>query len=155
MALVPRRHPLNLIRVMPAKGAKVMATSTYLARLIGPVLAVVGLGMLLSPGHYLAVVADVLRSPALLYLASVIGLLAGLALVLAHNVWTADWRVIITLLGWISILDSASWLLLRDEVERLWSPLLGSRALPLWGGGVVLLIGAVLSYFGYAGGKRA
>ena len=140
---------------MPAKGETAVTTSTYLARLIGPVLAVLGLGMLLRPGHYLAVVADVLRSPALLYFASVIGLLAGLALVLVHNVWTVDWRVIITLLGWISILDSASWLLLRDEVERFWSPLIGNPLLPLWGGGLVLLVGAVLSYFGYVGGRRA
>jgi hypothetical protein len=155
MALKPRRHPLNLIRVMPAKGEKVMAASTYLARLIGPVLTVVGLAMLLRPGHYLAVVADVLRSPALLYLTSVIGLLAGVALVLAHNVWTADWRVLITLLGWISIVDSASWILLRDQVERFWSPLIGSPLLPLWGGALVLLLGAALSYFGYRDGRRA
>jgi hypothetical protein len=26
--------------------------------------------------------------------------------------------------------------------------------LPLWGGAIVLLLGAVLSYFGYAGGRR-
>jgi hypothetical protein len=153
MALVPRRHPLNLIRVMPAKGETDMVTSTYLARLIGPALAVVGLAMLLHPGQYLAVVADMLRSPALLYLASAIGLLAGLALVLAHNVWTADWRVLLTLLGWISIVDSASWLLLRDAVERLWSPLIGSPQLPLWGGALTLLLGAVLSYFGYRPGR--
>ena len=43
-------------------------------------MAVVGLAMLLRPGHYLAVVADVLRSPALLYIASAIGLLGGVAL---------------------------------------------------------------------------
>jgi hypothetical protein len=144
---------LNLIRIMPAKG-ETMPASTYLARLIGPVLAVVGLAMLLRPGHYLAVVADVLRSPALLYIASAIGLLGGVALVLAHNVWAADWRLIITLLGWISIVDSASWLLLSDQVERFWSPLIGSPLLPLWGGALVLLLGAVLSYFGYRDGRR-
>jgi hypothetical protein len=130
-------------------------SSTYLARLIGPVLAVVGLSMLLRPSSYLAVVADILRSPGLLYFASVLGLLGGVALVLAHNIWTADWRVIITLLGWLSILDSASWLLLREQVERFWSPLIASPILPLWGGGLVLLIGAVLSYFGYGSERRA
>ena len=132
-----------------------MATSTYLARLIGPVLAIVGVGLLLRPSGYLTVVADMLRSPALLYIACVLGLLGGMALVLAHNVWAADWRVIITLLGWISILESAAWMLFPIQAERLASPLLGSRALPLWGGGLVLLLGAILSYFGYGSGKRA
>jgi hypothetical protein len=92
-------------------------SSSYLARLLGPVLAVVGLAMLLRPADYLALVGDILRSPALLYLASVLGLLGGVALVLAHNVWTTDWRVIITLLGWITILDSASWVLLREQAS--------------------------------------
>jgi hypothetical protein len=128
--------------------------SFYLARLLGPVLVVVGVGMLLNPSAYLAVVADVLRNSALLYFASVLGLLGGLALVLAHNVWEMSWRVIITVLGWLSILDSASWILLRGQVERLWSPLLSSTALPIWAGAIVLLLGAVLSYFGYSGGRR-
>jgi hypothetical protein len=179
MALTPRRHPLNLIRVMPAKGrtdlrslppshglsaaaspaplersCAVVPSSTYLARLLGPVLAVVGLSMLLRPDAYLAAVADILRNPALLYAASVLGLLGGVALVLAHNVWAADWRVVITLLGWISILDSASWILAPEQAVRFWSPLTGSPLLPLWGGALVLLLGAALSYFGYAAGRR-
>jgi hypothetical protein len=130
-----------------------MSTSTYLARLIGPVLAVVGVSMLLNPSAFLAVAADVLRNSALLYFSSVLGLLGGVALVLAHNVWELSWRVIITLLGWISIVDSASWLLLREPVERFWSPLLSSVALPIWAGAIVLLLGAVLSYFGYSAGR--
>jgi hypothetical protein len=128
--------------------------SFYLARLLGPVLVVVGIGMLLDPSAYLAVVADVMRNSALLYFASALGLLGGVALVLAHNVWEVSWRVIITLLGWVSILDSASWILLRGPVERFWSPLLSSTALPIWGGAIVLLLGAVLSYFGYSVGRR-
>ena len=32
------------------------------------------------------------------------GTRAGLAIVLVHNVWTFDWRVIITILGWLAVL---------------------------------------------------
>jgi hypothetical protein len=31
----------------------------------------------------------------------------GLAIVLAHNVWTADWRVLITLFGWLNAIGGA------------------------------------------------
>jgi hypothetical protein len=131
-----------------------MPNSFYLARLLGPVLVVVGVGMLLNPAAYLPAVTGLLRNSALLYFASVLGLLGGLALVLAHNVWEMSWRVIITLLGWLSVLDSASWILLREQAERFWSPLLSSMALPIWAGAIVLLLGAVLSYFGYSVGRR-
>jgi hypothetical protein len=126
-----------------------MATSIYLARLIGPVLAVLGLSMLLQPGGYLAVVGDLIRSPALLYFACALGLLGGVALVLAHNIWRQDWPVLITLLGWISIIDSTTWILLPRQAAQLWLPLMGTT-FALIGGLIVLLAGAALSYFGYA-----
>jgi hypothetical protein len=124
-------------------------TSIFLARLLGPPLTVAGVGTLLNPSGYLGVVADMLRSPALLYLASFVGLLGGVAVVLVHNVWAADWRVLITLLGWISILDSASWILAPHQVQQLWSPMLSSAAFALIAGVIMLLLGAVLCYFGY------
>jgi hypothetical protein len=126
-----------------------MQASTYLARLIGPVLAILGLGMLFNAASYVALVDEFMRNPALLYFASALGLLAGIAVVLAHNVWTADWRVIITLLGWISIVDSASWILATDLVRRFWSPLVLTSAFAYAAGVLVLLLGAVLCYYGF------
>ena len=132
-----------------------MRNSTYLARLIGPPLAIIGAAMLLHPPVYLAAAVESLKSPALLYVAATLGLLGGIALVLAHNVWAADWRIIITLLGWISILDSALWLLLADRYVSLWSGLMNSHAVALIGGAIVLLLGAILCYFGYAAVRRS
>lgn len=33
-----------------------------------------------------------------------IALVLGLATVLLHNIWVADWRVVITVFGWLSLL---------------------------------------------------
>ena len=126
-----------------------MPNSIFLARLLGPPLAVVGVGILLNPASYLAAIVDMLRSPGLLYLAAVLGLLGGVALVLVHNVWDRDWRIIITLLGWITIVDSASWILLPRLVLRFWSPMMATSVLPVVAGGLALLLGAVLCFYGY------
>jgi hypothetical protein len=131
-----------------------METSTYLARLIGPVLAVIGVSMLLNPGSYLAIATAMLQQPALLYFAAVVGLVGGVALVMAHNVWAADWRLILTLLGWISIVDSASWILLTEQLRALWAPALTGAGLPLAGGVIVLLLGAALCFYGYFATNR-
>ena len=32
---------------------------------------------------------------------------AGLAIVLTHNIWTADWRVLITIFGWLNVIGGA------------------------------------------------
>jgi len=126
-----------------------MSTSIYLARLLGPVLAVLGLSMLLDPSGYIVIASEILNDTALLYFAAVIGLIGGIALVLAHNVWAADWRLIITLLGWISVVDSLTWVLLTRAMQTLWAPLLKFPAFAFVGGLVVLLLGALLCYVGY------
>jgi positive regulator of sigma E activity len=48
-----------------------------------------------------AQIAEALRPGILLYLSGLLSLLAGLAIVNLHNMWRADWRVIITVLGWL------------------------------------------------------
>lgn len=130
-----------------------MSPSIYLAKLLGPALVAAGVGMLLNPSAYAAMASDMLDDPALIYVASVIGLIAGTALLLAHNVWVGDWRVIITLLGWISIIDSLTWIVATRAMQTFWAPLLQFPAFSLAGGIVVLLLGAVLCYFGYWAAK--
>ena len=110
--------------------------------------------MVLHPGIYVSAAAESLKGPALLYFAATLGLIGGVALLLAHNVWAADWRIIITLLGWISVADSTLWLLLADRYASLWSGMLAGHALPYVGGAIVLLCGAILCYFGYAAARR-
>jgi hypothetical protein len=125
-----------------------MQTSIYLARLIGPALAVVGLSMLVNTQGFLAIATEMIADAGLLYFAAAIGLIAGIALVLAHNIWTADWRVIVTLLAWISIVDSTSWLLAPRAVARFWAPVI-NPSFVLVGGAIVLILGAALCWFGY------
>ena len=78
-----------------------MQTSIFLAKLIGPAFVAVGVGLLTNFPVYQAIVADFLRSYALIYVSGVLVLIAGLAIVNLHNIWARDWRVIITIFGWL------------------------------------------------------
>ena len=86
---------------MPAKGQDAMRNPITIARLIGPVLAVVGVGMLANTATYKAMAAQQLNAFPMIYLSGVLVLLAGLAILNAHHAWTRDWRSVITALGWI------------------------------------------------------
>ena len=57
-----------------------MTTSLFIARLVGPVLVVISIGMLANGAQYRAIVDGFLKSPALIYLAGFLGLLGGLAI---------------------------------------------------------------------------
>src|SRR4029077_3388457 len=92
---------------MPAKGQDIMAISVFLARLLGPLLLIVGAGILINPKPFRTMAGEVIRSLTLVYLFGLLDLAAGLAIVLVHNIWVVNWRVIITLLGWLMLIRGA------------------------------------------------
>jgi len=126
-----------------------MVASVFIAKLFGPIFALSGIALLLRAETYRAIVGDFLRSPALHYLAGFLGLFAGLAIVLTHNVWAFDWRLIITLIGWVTIVRAAVTVLWPEWIVPVGNVFLEYRAAPLVGGAINLLIGLALSYFGY------
>ncbi|MGA7390560.1 MAG: hypothetical protein WBW99_21915 [Pseudolabrys sp.] len=76
-----------------------MDRSLFLARLMGPTFVAIALGMLINLGTYESMIAEALHTGILFYLSGLLSLLAGLAIVNLHNMWCADWRVIVTVLG--------------------------------------------------------
>lgn len=81
-----------------------MQLSLFLAQLIGLTTAVFALAAFFRPRFVHDVMADLQRSAMTRLLFAFIALVAGLAIVISHNVWTGDWRLIITLIGWGGIL---------------------------------------------------
>jgi hypothetical protein len=126
-----------------------MQTSRFLAQLIGPTLLVIGLGMLANRDGYRAMAHEFLQSRALIYLAGLLALVPGLAIVLRHNVWALDWRVLITVLGWLSVVGGVFRLVFPQKVTRIGERMVASRGYMLVGGGVVLLLGVILAICGY------
>ena len=126
-----------------------MSTSIFIARLLGPVLLVAGIAMLVNRKQLDAIVQELFRSPLLLLLLGIIDFTVGLAIVLTHNVWAADWRIIITLLGWLLLVRGAVRLLIPDQVKALGAKVLGNANVVTGSLAVVTVLGLVLSYFGY------
>ncbi|MDO9261031.1 MAG: hypothetical protein Q7U08_03735, partial [Flavobacteriaceae bacterium] len=45
---------------------------------------------------------DYVKDEKLLFIVSFIAIIIGLINILLHNIWTADWRIILTLFGWVA-----------------------------------------------------
>ncbi|MEG6507441.1 hypothetical protein V6C03_00475 [Methyloligella sp. 2.7D] len=126
-----------------------MQRSIFLARLTGPLLTLVGIDMLIGPTGFLAVISAIMDDPALVYIVSILGFLAGLSMLLAHNRWVPDWPIIFTVLGWLVLFDSSLWLLAPDHMIAFWRPATELCGLPLAFGALALLLGAALCYLGF------
>ena len=126
-----------------------LSTSVFLAKLIGPLGLAIAIGLLVNAAGYRAMAEEFLTSRALTFLAGVITLPAGLALVLTHNVWAADWRVVITLIGWLLIVSGII-RIVAPQQALAWGRAAARNPVTFKiGAAIWLLIGALFCYFGY------
>ncbi len=127
-----------------------METSIILAKIIGPLFAVIGVGIFINLEHYRRLIADFAASPLSIYMAGTIAMLVGLLIVTFHNDWEWRWPVIITIMGWLALLKG---------VVRIVAPKLVASRSEMYARNtnaamataiVVFVLGIVLTYFGYA-----
>ena len=126
-----------------------MATSIFLAQLIGPVTLVAAVGLLVNRAAYLAMAHEFLRSPALIYISGVLTMTAGVAIVLNHNVWVVDWRVLLTVFGWLGAIGGAARMVLPQQTRSFGEAMLDRPMALSIGGTAWVAIGALLCFFGY------
>ena len=69
-----------------------MDRSFFLAKLMGPTFVAIALGMMTNLGMYESMA---LHTGIVFYLSGLLSVLAGLAVVKLHNMWCADWRIMI------------------------------------------------------------
>jgi len=127
-----------------------MQTSIFLAKLIGPIMVIVAAGVLLNRQLVDALAREILGSPALLFLLGFLDFASGLAIVLVHNVWIADWRIIITLLGWLLMARGAARILIPDQVKPFGAKMLRNPNGVTGSLAGTAILGLALCYFGYA-----
>lgn len=130
-----------------------MTSSTTIARLAGPLLLLIGigmaLGMFMEGEAYSSIMREFIGSRALIFVVGMLALVAGLAIVNVHNLWVPDWRVIVTILGWLGILRGISNLLFPGTVQTLGDRMIASPGGIIAGAAITIVLGAILSIMGY------
>ena len=126
-----------------------MATSVFLAKLLGPFFAVVGISVIMNAEAFRGIVKEFLKSPALIFLSGLLTLPVGIAIVLTHNVWVANWPVLITLIGWLGVISGVARICAPKQILKTGKKVAANKNFPVAGGAIWLAIGAVLCFFGY------
>lgn len=124
-----------------------MQTSHLIARIAGPVLAVIGIGALINGAAYNDISRQLLGNSALVALSGILGLTAGLAILNAHPRWTPDWRSLVTALGWLLTVMGVFRIFAPDLVRFI-----GATSNPRFVTVLAVLflgIGSVLTFKGY------
>ena len=96
-------------------------------------------------------VTALLQSPSMMLIVGIITLAAGLAMVLAHNIWSGGaLAVVVTLVGWTTLMKSLFFLFLPPEMEtRLFLQQLHYQQLFYLYGAISLVLGVYLTFSGF------
>ena len=123
----------------------------FLAKLLGLYCIVVALAMMIRKQSTVATIQALLRDPPLLLFVEVLGLAAGLAMIVGHNIWSGGaLPVLITLLGWVLTIRSAGFLALSPAAVSKLVKVLRYEELFYLYMGAALVLGLYLTYAGFS-----
>lgn len=115
-----------------------MDISIFLSRFWGSLFLILGLATV--GAKFLGRVIQYTNDKTITISTGYITFLLGLATVTAHNLWVKDWRVAVTILGWITLFKGMEKIAFPDRVNK--KAQMFREKQTLWGL-VIFLIGAV------------
>ncbi len=116
-----------------------------LSNIFGIYMFCAGAGMLLNKHMARAIIEEFENSPALTYFGGAIIHIAGLFLIIHHNIWTGWPEILITLFGWGAAIEGAILLIYPKALWKLSYMLMPSeKIIPVFAIGIFLLGGSLI-----------
>ena len=121
----------------------------------GIVLLVLGLSFLLNGKSWGGIFRTLLVEPGQSFTMILLFMICGLLIVLGHNLWVADWRVLVTVTGWAAFIKCAVILI----APRLLTPYskVTDATFAMWArlGGLLWIVGGgIVTYFSRQSRRR-
>ena len=124
-----------------------MELSNFLANIFGISIIAVSLSLLYYP-KIIKKIFESMQNETTLFFTGVVSFVIGISMILTHNIWVYDWKVIVTILGWAILLKGVIRLFLPDMVMGIARKMKNSQ----WITFILVLnviFGCVLIYFGF------
>jgi len=127
-----------------------MSLTLLLAKVFGLSLIVMSIALLTKRTFFAKITHDFLQQDLLRLIVSFLELIAGLFIVIGHNVWSPVPAAVITVIGWAFVLEGASYLLLPEKWTARFINAVNRPQIFLAGGILSLIVGIYLADYGFA-----
>ena len=125
-----------------------LETSIFIAKFIGIVSVISTLAIMVNYKKSVAFESEMSKNLASIYTSGFVFLIMGVAIILVHSIFVFDWRVIITLLGWVILIKGVGRILFPEAVRIMIEKKQTNRWFIL-GEILVFFIGVYLLYYGF------
>ncbi len=126
-----------------------MDTSVLLARIIGPYMLIATIGLYANRNACDRLFDDLRDQPLLLMVIGAFTLILGLLMLQFHNVWALDWRVLITLIGWIMLIKGTLAIIAPQILTKIAKHYKSNDTLLNIQAVIAAFFGILMSYMGY------
>ena len=126
-----------------------MGSANFIAQIIGLLFSIDAVGVLINTAIYRRMVEEFTESPALRYLGGILALFFGLFILNFNNAWTADWTVIITIIGWLSVVKGVLLIVFPNVYLNFSNWMRMGDAMMRYIGIIYLLLGLFLTFKGF------
>ena len=125
------------------------ATTRFCARIIGPLMLIVGAVILVRFDDLVLMMPAFLADEGLTFATGLFTLIVGLVLFAAHHHWSGPAPIVITIIGVLTILRGVLLMTAPGFVSGVADQLLSASPFAWIAGGVALLLGGWLAYAGW------
>jgi len=126
-----------------------MYASKYLSKVTGICLIIVSVAILVNMDQFRTLVHHLIYDAPLMFIAGIFTLILGTLMVVSHNIWERDWRILITIIAWIIFLKGASILFYPQFIDKTSILFLKNIHMAYITAGFELALGVLLSYLGF------
>lgn len=129
-----------------------MDISIYLAKVLGAYMLIVGVAVLIKGKSLSKIIKELTHGQVIQYLGGLLCLIIGLLIVSVHNIWETSpfYVLLITLIGWITVIKGAVHLLLPDKTVDKMIKFFDNRTWFVLWGVVSVIIGVYFLYAWYS-----
>lgn len=125
-----------------------MTTSVLLARFFGLYLLIVGATLLIRREQLPRIIRDFFDNSALMLFSGILTLVFGLLIILFHNIWTWNWNLPITIIGYLALLQGIVRLWFPDHMKRMLAKHMNTRFV-INAGIILMLLGVYFAHHGF------
>jgi len=119
-----------------------------LAQIWGPILLALGVGVYLSPSYYVKVYRNLENETLAVMMAGIAALAVGIVQVMYHNVWATLPEIVLSLLGWATLLKGLI-LLAYPKMANDFGDMVAEGNFFRIAAGVSIVLGGYLTYLAY------
>ncbi len=126
-----------------------MELTLFLTQVIGVYLVLIGLICIVKRKMMMQAMGDVITNKSLLYVIAIIELIAGISLVISHNIWVWNYAVIVTIVGWLMLVEALAYLALPYSWMKKIFRMFNTKGWYVGAGLAAVILGAYMVAIGF------